>query len=94
MEGYWEPEPQNYKITWMVRNEDFSRRAGPSRILSEDICRKTVKIMWADITSDPNVLFLLSIIPTRRTVRTFNGHTLLKSTGCITCCGEDCCMIP
>ncbi|MDQ1914512.1 hypothetical protein RAC89_29470 [Paenibacillus sp. GD4] len=23
MEGYWEPEPQNYKITWMVRNEDF-----------------------------------------------------------------------
>jgi hypothetical protein len=23
MEGYWNPKPQNYKITWMVRNEDF-----------------------------------------------------------------------
>ncbi|NHN29840.1 hypothetical protein [Paenibacillus agricola] len=23
MEGYWNPPPQNYKITWMVRNEDF-----------------------------------------------------------------------
>ncbi|MGG1519731.1 hypothetical protein ABE504_30295 [Paenibacillus oryzisoli] len=23
MEGYWNPAPQNYKITWMVRNEDF-----------------------------------------------------------------------
>jgi len=23
MEGYWNPPPKNYKITWMVRNEDF-----------------------------------------------------------------------
>ncbi|WP_240416052.1 hypothetical protein [Paenibacillus periandrae] len=23
MEGYWNPAPQNYKVTWMVRNEDF-----------------------------------------------------------------------
>jgi hypothetical protein len=23
MEGYWNPPPTNYKITWMVRNEDF-----------------------------------------------------------------------
>jgi hypothetical protein len=23
MEGYWNPPPQHYKITWMVRNEDF-----------------------------------------------------------------------
>ncbi|WP_274650256.1 hypothetical protein [Paenibacillus humicola] len=23
MEGYWNPQPSNYKITWMVRNEDF-----------------------------------------------------------------------
>jgi len=23
MEGYWKPVPANYKITWMVRNEDF-----------------------------------------------------------------------
>lgn len=23
MEGYWNPEPERYKITWMVRNEDF-----------------------------------------------------------------------
>ncbi|MCM3632672.1 alpha-glucuronidase family glycosyl hydrolase [Paenibacillus camelliae] len=23
MEGYWNPPPSNYKITWMVRNEDF-----------------------------------------------------------------------
>ncbi|MZQ85436.1 hypothetical protein GQF01_25280 [Paenibacillus sp. 5J-6] len=23
MEGYWKPSPTNYKITWMVRNEDF-----------------------------------------------------------------------
>ncbi len=23
MEGYWKPTPSNYKITWMVRNEDF-----------------------------------------------------------------------
>ncbi|TVX97575.1 hypothetical protein [Paenibacillus cremeus] len=23
MEGYWNPPPRNYKITWMVRNEDF-----------------------------------------------------------------------
>ncbi|OXM85491.1 hypothetical protein CF651_15030 [Paenibacillus rigui] len=23
MEGYWDPTPLNYKITWMVRNEDF-----------------------------------------------------------------------
>ncbi|HZG86698.1 hypothetical protein [Paenibacillus sp.] len=23
MQGYWDPAPSNYKITWMVRNEDF-----------------------------------------------------------------------
>lgn len=23
MEGYWNPAPRNYKITWMIRNEDF-----------------------------------------------------------------------
>ncbi|MEK3914599.1 hypothetical protein [Paenibacillus sp. FSL H7-0331] len=23
MEGYWNPPPTNYKITWMIRNEDF-----------------------------------------------------------------------
>lgn len=23
MEGYWKPAPEHYKITWMVRNEDF-----------------------------------------------------------------------
>jgi len=23
MEGYWNPTPQKYKITWMIRNEDF-----------------------------------------------------------------------
>jgi hypothetical protein len=23
MEGYWNPAPGNYKITWMIRNEDF-----------------------------------------------------------------------
>lgn len=23
MEGYWSPPPRNYKITWMMRNEDF-----------------------------------------------------------------------
>ncbi len=23
MEGFWEPKPQNYKLTWMIRNEDF-----------------------------------------------------------------------
>lgn len=23
MEGYWDPAPGNYKITWMIRNEDF-----------------------------------------------------------------------
>ncbi|WP_284646505.1 alpha-glucuronidase family glycosyl hydrolase [Paenibacillus silviterrae] len=23
MEGYWNPPPEKYKITWMVRNEDF-----------------------------------------------------------------------
>jgi hypothetical protein len=23
MEGYWRPAPERYKITWMVRNEDF-----------------------------------------------------------------------
>ncbi|WP_248928156.1 hypothetical protein [Paenibacillus hamazuiensis] len=23
MSGYWEPAPSNYKVTWMIRNEDF-----------------------------------------------------------------------
>ncbi|RKL65538.1 hypothetical protein CR203_20270 [Salipaludibacillus neizhouensis] len=23
LEGYWNPDPKNYKITWMARNEDF-----------------------------------------------------------------------
>ncbi|MFC4323748.1 hypothetical protein [Litchfieldia salsa] len=23
LKGYWNPDPQNYKITWMARNEDF-----------------------------------------------------------------------
>lgn len=23
MDGYWNPKPMNYKITWMIRNEDF-----------------------------------------------------------------------
>ncbi len=23
LEGYWNPDPKNYKVTWMARNEDF-----------------------------------------------------------------------
>jgi hypothetical protein len=23
VEGYWKPDPKNYKVTWMARNEDF-----------------------------------------------------------------------
>ena len=33
--GYWSPMPDNYRIQWMIRNEDFFILRGASRSLYE-----------------------------------------------------------